>query len=183
MIYILKTIFCAYFFFRLYVPDVHGQSVYAGTIDYRPKSKNSFVLTNRSEKTVGVAVGKQKWEFTFDEAADQTLILELLKRRAYSLTGNNFRTDIQVQFRKMTINAGTTYLFNKRTDRKLIIADESGRVVLEADCRLRGSKATVNIVVNESKYDRELFAYAAYYVYMSGRRMRESTDWVPVGAF
>ena len=149
---------------------LNAQDNYNGKVNLK-KDKSSFSLVSATD-SFNVMIGKKS--LTFDNRNDFTLIK--IKKNNYNLVKNGESILIRDSRDKIEYSSGLILYPASKKNKQIIINDKDGKTGLDATLNLRRGISDFNIAIFDNKHKAELLSYAANYLYINSKNLKEANN-------
>lgn len=151
-------------------PSSNAQIKYAGSLNMYKKYK-SFFLTSELD-TFHVLIDKRDLDFINTE--DFSFIKT--KKKNYQLFYKHYTIIIVEKNNQVYYSTDASFYVEKKRSRQLVLKDQTGKVVLDANFFLKKGITDFNLTISDTKYKTGLLAYATYYLYNQSKILKASYD-------
>ena len=164
---ILKICIILSFFTQL----SRAQSFYYG--QFNLKNDTDFELKSDNHN-IKVIPGKKNLKFT--DPGEHVIQFKQCKKGQYEMNSAGAIINATETRKHLTFSNELQFIFDRKSTKKLVLKDDSGKTVLKAKLKFQYPVAQFNIDVYEEKYLKELVAYASYYLIDRSKRIKSAFD-------
>ena len=143
----------------LTVQTVFSQATFRGKLNLNQKDK-TFSLSSATD-SLTVAIDKEI--VALNSIIDFQLIK--IKNNTYNLVVKTDTIKMTASKSKIEYSHGLVFNITTKKADQIIIADEKGNLVLDANYTLKGNTVDFEITISDMKFKTELLAYATKYIY------------------